>query len=267
MKSLHEEWQEALPLLNMSVPFDLEEATTAVFRVGSHSHGTYVPPEDKFGIDDVDLMVLVVPPPQYVLGMQRFEHAQYKHGALDVVLYDWAKWLRMLAKSNPNVIGTLWLEPEDVHMPIWNPVFDHVYNSREKLLSKRMYPAFVGYARGQLYKMTHFVHEGYMGNKRKMLVAEFGYDVKNAAHLIRLMRMACEAFETGRLNVRRTEDAQELIDIKQGKWSKERVVEEADNLFARADRALAVTALQDDPDELFIEKQMVQGYREMWQWY
>lgn len=263
--TLREEWERALPDLQLSVPFDLETSTAAVFRVGSHSHGTYVPPEDKFGIDDLDLMVVVIPPPEYVLGLKRFEHAQYKHGKLDVVFYDWGKWLRMIGKSNPNVVGTLWLEEEDFIWPrhYFEPILS-VFMERGCFLSKRMYLAFVGYAKGQLYKMTHFVHEGYMGDKRKRLVAEFGYDVKNAAHLIRLMRMACEAFETKRLQVKRTRDASEIIAIKRGEWSKERVIEEAEELFARADRAFVASDLRDDPDEFLLQQLMVDGYLEWW---
>lgn len=262
MKTLKQEWEDALPDLQMSVPFDLNNSVVAVFRVGSYSHGTYMPPTDDFGIDDVDMMVIVIPPPQYVLGLKRFEHAEYKHGKLDVVFYDWSKWLRMIVKSNPNVVGTLWLETEDTYLP--NPFFlNPLYYSRGRLLSKRMYQAFVGYAKGQLYKMTHHAHQGYMGDKRKRLVEKFGYDVKNAAHLIRLLRMACEALETERLNVRR-KDADELIAIKQGNWSKADVENEAELLFWRAEEALKTTALPEHPDENLLQNIMVMGYREWW---
>lgn len=265
---LHEEWLAALPDVQTSVPFDLVEATAAVFRVGSHSHGTYVPPDDPTGVDDLDLMVVVVPPPEYVLGMKRFEHADYKHGKLDVVIYDWAKWLRMVVKSNPNVVGTLWLEPEDMFLPLrsWGGPLGSLVLSRERLLSKRMHPAFIGYARGQLHKMTHHAHQGYMGEKRKRIVEQYGYDVKNAAHLIRLLRMACEAFETRYLNVRRRLDANDLIDIKRGLWSKEQVIAEAEMLFARADKTIVDSTLRDEPDELLVQRAMVEGYKDWWDW-
>ena len=233
------EWLEAREKIALSVPFDLKTNTAAVFRVGSHSHGTYVPPEDPAGVDDLDLMVIVVPPPNYVLGMTRFEHSSYKHGKLDVVIYDWGKWIRMISKSNPNVVGTLWTEAEDRLIDPSDCAFAPLQNLlyyRKGLLSKRMYPAFVGYARGQLYKMEHFVHEGYMGEKRKRLVAQYGYDVKNAAHLIRLLAMACEAFEHGELIVRRP-DAEFLKAVKRGEYSKDAVLEMAKGLFDRAERS------------------------------
>ena len=42
------------------------------------------------------------------------------------------------------------------------------------------------------------------------MVWKYQYDVKNAAHLIRLLRMGTEFLETGRLQVYRTTDADEL---------------------------------------------------------
>ena len=49
-----------------------------------------------------------------------------------------------------------------------------------------------------------------MGEKRKAIVRKYQYDVKNAAHLIRLLRMGIEFLETGELRVFRAMDAEEL---------------------------------------------------------
>lgn len=264
--TLAELWADAKPKIQTVVPFDLDKHTAVVFRIGSHAHGTHVPPEDPDGIDDTDLMVIVVPPPQFVLGMRKFEHAEYKVGNLDVVVYEWSKWLRLIAKSNPNVVGTLWNGVEDVLLPgfIGYPSVRNIFDGRASFLSRRMYPAFIGYAHSQLHKMTHFAHQGYMGEKRKTLMSRFGYDVKNAAHLIRLLRMACEVLENGtHLNVRRP-DAKELIDIKRGRWLIEDVKVEADILFARAKIALEKTSLPMDPDEELLEDIMMNGYFDFW---
>jgi glycerol-3-phosphate dehydrogenase len=59
-----------------------------------------------------------------------------------------------------------------------------------------------------------------MGAKRKALVEKFGYDTKNAAHLVRLLHMGHEYLETGRLQVRRgIFDREMLMSIKRGEWS------------------------------------------------
>ena len=69
---------------------------------------------------------------------------------------------------------------------------------------------------------------------RAALEAEFGFDVKHGAHLIRLLRMGREILTTGAVNVWRGDiDAEELIAIRRGEWSYERLVEEAEAENAR----------------------------------
>lgn len=59
---------------------------------------------------------------------------------------------------------------------------------------------------------------------RAELEFEHGYDTKFAMHTVRILRMAEEALSTGELIVYRP-DAQELLDIKNGKWSYEEVMQ------------------------------------------
>ncbi len=88
---------------------------------------------------------------------------------------------------------------------------------------------------------------GYMGDKRKRLVLEHGYDTKNAAHLIRLLRMGTEFLATGEMQVYRTTDRQELLNIKAGKWQLRDVKEEAERGFAACKEALAKSDLPEKP--------------------
>jgi hypothetical protein len=89
----------------------------------------------------------------------------------------------------------------------------------------------------------------YMGEKRKALVAKHGYDTKNAAHLIRLLRMGIEFLRDGGLNVDRGGyDAAELLAIKHGEWSLERIKSEAERLFRRAEEVYDRSTLPPGPD-------------------
>ena len=64
---------------------------------------------------------------------------------------------------------------------------------------------------------------------RAKLESEYGFDVKHGAHLIRLLRMGREILTTGQVNVWRGDiDAEELIAIRRGQWSYEKLVEEAE---------------------------------------
>jgi hypothetical protein len=95
--------------------------------------------------------------------------------------------------------------------------------------------------------MTNFRFEGYMGEKRKKLVDKFGYDTKNASHLIRLLKMGIEFLTEGNLFVER-EDAPQLISIKNGEWTLEQVKRESDKLFGLAQQAYINSKLKDKPD-------------------
>ena len=88
--------------------------------------------------------------------------------------------------------------------------------------------------------------KGWVGEKRKALVEKHGHDVKNSAHLIRLLRMGIEFLEAGELQVRRP-DADELIAIKRGEWPLERTLCVAERLFAEAERAHQRSILPERP--------------------
>ena len=102
---------------------------------------------------------------------------------------------------------------------------------------------------------------GYLGDKRKQLVLEHGYDSKNAAHLIRLLRMCREFMESGELTVFRP-DGTELIDIKKGRWPLDRVKEHAAELFAACREARDRSALPPEPDRQQAEAMLVDIVRE-----
>jgi len=58
--------------------------------------------------------------------------------------------------------------------------------------------------------------------ERKALEAKFGYDVKHAMHLVRILRMGEEILRRGEVNVYR-EDRDELRSIMQGAWTYEEI--------------------------------------------
>jgi len=111
--------------------------------------------------------------------------------------------------------------------------------------------------------MTRFEFKGYMGEKRKALVTKFGYDTKNAAHCIRLLRTCIEFLNTGVLNVCRDEDAEELMEIKLGKRSLGSVEAEAKDLIIKATYAKGRSVLPEKPDYdkiNLVTKQIVYDY-------
>lgn len=98
---------------------------------------------------------------------------------------------------------------------------------------------------------------GYMGKKRRELVRRVGYDAKNAAHLIRLLRMGIEFLTEGTIYVERA-DAPELLEIKRGNWPLDKVKSEAERLFQLSQEAYVRSPLPAEPDRLQAEKLCVE---------
>jgi predicted nucleotidyltransferase len=71
--------------------------------------------------------------------------------------------------------------------------------------------------------------------KRAMLEAKYGYDCKHAMHLVRLMRMCVEILSGRGVIVRRKHDAEELNAIRDGAWSYDRLMTEANTLESKAE--------------------------------
>lgn len=242
------------------VPFDLKTSLVLLGRRGSEAHGTYIPSTDPNSIDDRDLMGICIPPVKYYLGLSSWEGAEAMKGPWDVVLYEFRKFVRLLMKQNPNVLGMLWLDEEDYLYK--SPIGEALIKYRDLFRDRHVAAAaFSGYAMSQLKKMRGSEFKGYMGARRKALVEKHGYDTKNAAHLVRLLHMGIEYQRTGRLQVRRTTDREMLMDIKKGAWSLERVQRYAEDQLAEARKAEAESVLPIGIDEeavgAFVERTLI----------
>lgn len=241
------------------VPFDFMKRAILVGKRGSEAHGTYVPPTDEdgkplsHGIDDRDIMGILIPPIDYYFGLKLWEGKDAIKDCWDVVLYSARKFIGLLCEQNPNVLSMLWLREEDYLLvsPEGRTLLEHRNLFRGK---NRAFKSFCGYASGQMHRMTHTdgnKYSGYMGAKRKALVDKYGYDTKNAAHLIRLLKMAVEYLETGELKPYRGFDGgdrYEIIDIKLGRWPLESVNKYAEDLFKKANEAYEKSPLPEHPD-------------------
>lgn len=215
-----------------------------VYR-GSIAHGMYVPQENPDSIDDKDVMGVYVAPYQHYVGFPGKDSFEHIWKEWDVVCYELRKLIGLLLKGNPNVLSLLWVD--DRHVIYENNMGKLLRANKQIFVSKKVYHSFNGYAHAQFKKMTHFKFEGYMGKKRKELVEKFGYDTKNASHLIRLLRMGIEFLTEGTLYVERA-DAEQLMAIKKGEWTLEKVKDEAERLFKLAEEAYVRSSLPPEPD-------------------
>lgn len=225
---------------------------------GSIAHGMYIPNNNPNSIDDKDVIGIYMGEPEHYLGFGRKEAYEKWIDVYDGVFYEYRKLISMLLKSNPNVLSLLWTDEK--HIIYQNEIGRELRANRDLFVSKGIYHSFTGYAHSQFHKMTHLAFEGYMGDKRKQLVEKFGYDTKNAAHLIRLLKMGIEFLTDGELYVER-EDASYLLAIKKGEYPLEHVKTEAERLFKVAEEAYVRSNLPKGPDRDTVETLMVETIR------
>ena len=160
-------------------------------------------------------------------------------------------------------MGMFWLPERCVlhQHALWAEWVDR----RSAFLSHAAHQAFAGYAYSQLHRLGSPNTRGYMGRERKELFLRHGYDLKNAAHCLRLLRMGCELMETGELHVDRTNiDAEELKEIKSGKWTLGQVQREADRGFKRMEAAEKTSVLPESPNLEVVEQLVIRTYFEFW---
>jgi hypothetical protein len=94
-----------------------------------------------------------------------------------------------------------------------------VRENRHLFLSKKCWHTFKGYAYSQMQKMNHKKPEG----KRILTVQKYGYDVKFAYHLVRLINEIQLIMSTGNLDLE--QNREQLKAIRRGDWSQEKVVQ------------------------------------------
>lgn len=256
----------------MSVPKDLVNNNDVLsdwnilhaYR-GSIAHNMFVPKSNPDSIDDKDTMAIYVPPKEYYLGLKTSGSRgtqEIKKDEWDIVAYEAKKAISLLLQGNPNVLSMLWVEPNHyIHI---SPAGQLLLSHRNMFNGKHIYRSFVGYAYSQLKKMETFERYGHMGEKRKELIQRFGYDTKNAAHLVRLLRMGIEFLTEGVFYIFR-HDASQLLEIKSGKWTLTEVKTEADRLFKSVEEAYINSKLPEKPDFELINNLCVDIIETAWQ--
>ena len=206
-------------------------------EVGSGVTGTAL-----VGTDDHDEMGICLEPPGYVTGLYEFEQYEYRTawerepgvdsprsraGDTDLVIYGARKWARLAAKGNPTVLTPLFAPPHAVY-------HDSVQGTElrqhpEWFWSKESGGRFLGYSRSQRKRMTG--EEGGMHGRRWELIEAHGYDIKHAAHMVRLAWQGLEWMRTGRLTLPLPGAVREIIlEIRRGEWTLDQCIRHTEEL-------------------------------------
>jgi len=161
----------------------------------------------------------------------------------DFSIYNIAKYFRLCADGNPNMIDSLFVPLRCVTHS--TAIGTLVREQRFIFLSKKCWHTFKGYAYSQMHKMDIKNPEG----KRKLMVDKYGYDVKYAYHLVRLLNEVEQILLEGNLDLERNRE--QLKAIRRGEWT----VKEVKEYFATKEKDLESLYLKSElPDRAQYDK-------------
>lgn len=99
--------------------------------------------------------------------------------------------------------------------------------------------------------------------KRGELEVKFGYDVKHAMHLIRLLHSGIDILEKGIVPVKR-DDAEYLKDIRFGKYTYDEIINESEKLSKKVEELSLKSNLPTEPNHQLAKDLMVEIYSKQW---
>jgi predicted nucleotidyltransferase len=201
---------------------------------GSTAYGTNITKQmaKQTGLkeSDHDFMGICVPPREYLYGLLRFEQHE-EHVPNDETTFALDKFMHLAWQNNPNILEILFT-PRN-YTTFIHPVGEHLLENRHLFLSKEVYHRFGGYAYSQI-KRLEVKKEAMTG--RRDLAEKYGYDTKFGMHAVRLLKMGIEILVEEDLCVHRP-DAEELRDIRMGKYTLDELTKYVDGLREKLDLA------------------------------
>jgi predicted nucleotidyltransferase len=127
-------------------------------------------------------------------------HVQADNRVYDLNSYNIVHYFQLCMDCNPNMIDSLFVPRECiVHS---SKISEMVREKRKMFLHKGAWHRFKGYAYAQLNKMGNKKPEG----KRLATVEKYGFDVKFAYHLVRLLGEVEQILTEGDIDLRRNRE-------------------------------------------------------------
>lgn len=229
--------------------------------IGSEAYG--VPKRES----DYDMYGFTIPPkeeifphlkgeiPGFGRHIRRFEqwqehHIQHGEKQYDFAIFSIVKYFQLCMENNPNMIDSLFTPPDCVvHI---TRIGQMVRENRKIFLHKGAWHRFKGYAYSQMHKMKLKRREG----KRKEIVDKYGYDVKFAYHIVRLLNEIEQLLTAGDLDLQK--DSEQLKAIRRGEWTEQQVIDHFTGREKQLEELYRKSTLPTHPDEQKIKALLLQ---------
>lgn len=174
---------------------------------------------------------------------------------VDTVVHTLGKVIRLALAANPNIWEILFCRDDDVLMQ--TAVGRELRQYRVWFLSRRAAQSYAGYAAAQLARMRN--HNSEHGARAERF-RRYGYDTKNAMHLIRLLHMAREVLVDGAVHVYRS-DREELLAIRHGTYTVAEIQAMAWDLNADCQALVPRSPLPPEPDTAAVHAWLLSIYQ------
>ena len=223
---------------------------------GSMSYGCNSP-----GSSDTDLVGVCIPKksivfphteghiPGFGRGPEKFGVWQQHHVTdsgkeYDFAIYNIVHYFQLCMENNPNMVDTLFLADNCIRKS--SPTYDRIRENRRLFLHKGCWHKFRGYAFSQLSKIKKGANR--QNPKRQASIDKYGFDVKFAYHVVRLLLECEQILEYGDLILDR--DREMYKSIRRGEWT----FEDIKDLFDSKEKKLqelydAKGGIPHSPDE------------------
>lgn len=175
------------------------------------------------------------------------EHAMGGNGrSYDIQIFSIVKYFALLMDNNPNIIDSLFTPINCVlHC---SRIGTMVRDERKMFLHKGAWHRFKGYAYSQLHKMDGKTTKG----KRQEIREQFGFDVKYAYHIVRLINEVEQIMSTGDLDLQLNNEC--LKAIRRGEWTQQQIKEYFTNKEKGLETLYNESKLQYEPDRAKVKR-------------
>jgi predicted nucleotidyltransferase len=191
--------------------------------------------------------------------IQRFDQYSQHHildkssgKEYDIVIYNIVKFFQLTMDNNPNMVDNLFLPRRCVLHS--TEMYEHIRDNRRLFLHKGSYHKFRGYSLSQMSKINKGSNRA--NPKRQASIDKYGYDVKFAYHVVRLLLEAEQILATGDLRLDR--DSLVYKSIRNGEWSLEKLNKWAEEKERSLETLYANSKLPDRPNESAIKAILLQ---------
>lgn len=241
-------------------------------RMGSIAHGV------SNDTSDTDLYAWTIPPRHFVFphtnghipnfgkapdsfDVYQQHHIETTDTEYDINVYGIVKYFSLCMDNNPNMIDSLFVRDQSITFT--TKIGQMVRDNRKLFLHTGSWHRFRGYAYQQLKRTRSTIgNPNTRTGKRAESIEKYGFDVKDAYHVVRLMNEIEQILVYGDIDLMQNND--QLKDIRAGNWTFDQI----ESWFVAKENSLEsvynASTLQKYPDEEKIKQLLLDCLEEFY---